>query len=591
MKLRYICLFLLNCFGLVLHGRSLDSMEGSGNWYFQRFGEASATVSGGVATLTLDTDDRRAARFVSIHKQDEVFTLGASTIHISAEVQRPLASRAITGFAMVNTEESLQRYDALLVGLTESNIFLSTNWPVSIAEINYPKQLEDEWVRLQLSLHYSNGKVSGSFGAELPARAEQTFSFPLATPAKHRFSFFLGEIFPESGRPITASLRDPTISVAVPGNKLALITDFSPQNGSVGLAPLSHNLLEVPSFTLQDEAPLNLMSVPALITGVPGAGTLSLNRTADPQKVFVHVSREFQPNTNITARLVARENLSNSNVLVLRFDTFCEAAQMVELEHYNFDGGQWIETPILQSEDVEPVAGSYFHRQGRPGEDYFSAENLSAENAFRPGDNVRLVRSLDVVRSKFLTAAQLEPKVYDYDAAHWQTGDFLTYTRSFGPGTYDVYLRQALLHPGQIQVCLEAEGSDGSYKPLGYFDNTTRSFDYRNIRITDDNGKVIALQLSGTYKLRLRVAEASTHDNYQNYLVFAPRQYPCFAIHSSLSADGPYQMDYQVGLSTNIVSVPLQHPSQYFIAEGPSLMKFTPLGVTNGNAYFRIQRR
>jgi hypothetical protein len=138
--------------------------------------------------------------------------------------------------------------------------------------------------------------------------------------------------------------------------------------------------------------------------------------------------------------------------------------------------------------------------------------------------------TLDFPRQKYADAGGALANVFDYDVGDIASGEFLNYTRTFVPGTYEVYLRQAYANVPQGVAAFERVTGDRTQpnpatQVLGSFLGVQSGYQFRNIPLTDGLGQNrIKVRLSGVETLRLRqvTAEPSDGDIFQNYLLFVP---------------------------------------------------------------------
>ncbi|MFM7103242.1 MAG: hypothetical protein ACKO3N_18995, partial [Verrucomicrobiota bacterium] len=212
------------------------------------------------------------------------------------------------------------------------------------------------------------------------------------------------------------------------------------------------------------------------------------------------------------------------------FDTFLPGTLMVEVEDYNFDGGSFIDNPVPITEGAGPAAGSYGNQTGLPDVDFNDTRTApnGANSPWRNFDPVRMQRSLDQVRPKYAAAGGAAADVYDYVVGDFTAGEWMNYTRTFPPGSYEVYLRQSVVNIDQAESVLEeVTGNRGQPNPatrvLGSFLAPKNGFEYRNTALTDGTGQQkVILRLNGVTTLRLRqvTPDGAGGSRTQNYLAF-----------------------------------------------------------------------
>jgi len=110
-------------------------------------------------------------------------------------------------------------------------------------------------------------------------------------------------------------------------------------------------------------------------------------------------------------------------------------------------------------------------------------------------------------------------------------GEWLNYTRVFTNGNYSAYLRAACRAPQAVnldQVTSDPSQTNQITVPLGDFNvpSTSLLVNYRYVPLTDSNGNLAVLSLSGTNTLRLTMGGPQTNVTQQtmtlNYMVFLP---------------------------------------------------------------------
>mgnify|MGYP003574927479 FL=1 len=211
------------------------------------------------------------------------------------------------------------------------------------------------------------------------------------------------------------------------------------------------------------------------------------------------------------------------------FDTFSTNHLVIEVEDYNFDVGLFINNPDPVPEGGGPVPTGYANQFGVEGIDYDDTRTSLDDVPYRPDDYVRMQRTLDFPRAKYIAAGGSAAGVYDYDVGDIAAGEWLNYTRTFPAGTYQVYLREALRNGSQVEAVLEEVTSDPTMESqttrvLGSFITPSSGFQFRNVPLADAVGNSVSVELSGQKTLRLRQVSSNPADGdiFQNYLLFVP---------------------------------------------------------------------
>ncbi len=269
----------------------------------------------------------------------------------------------------------------------------------------------------------------------------------------------------------------------------------------------------------------------------------------------------LQPNTNYTVRLLALDATGASNEFFLHFDTFCPSSRVIELEDYNFDGGSFLDFPRLIPESAGPIPGAYPGQVGVAEIDYRDLRSRPGGSLYRPADPVGIKRSLDYRRPWFVAVGDEGTEVFDYDIHEIQSGEYLVYTRTFGPGDYAVYLRVAVLNLDRAEATLERltrlpEGGEGA-TVLGRFVAERSGFEYRNVPLTDIAGRPVKIRLAGRETLRLRQETTAPFEGaiLQNYLVFVSPAADCVVVESAPTVEGPFEPDSTVYVAGRTATV------------------------------------
>lgn len=313
----------------------------------------------------------------------------------------------------------------------------------------------------------------------------------------------------------------------LPDNSLPGITDISPLPFSNFVAADAGV-----SFSVSDDKDLADENISLILNGetFTSANGLTVSGTGNSRTVSFD---GLEANVNYVASLRATDSDGETTSLPLFFDTFTEESVVVEAEDFNFSffsAGTYINDPVPHPEGDGPYEDGYGYQFSTINIDYFDTRTTFEEVPYRPFDYVRMRRSLDYPRQKYIDAGGREANVYDYDVQDIAAGEWLNYTRSFPAGSYEVYLRESLVNGTQVEAVLEEVTSDRTVenqttRVLGSFRTPTTGFLYKNVPLTDAVGsQKVVLNLSGETTLRLRQVSADPSDGaiFQNYLVFVP---------------------------------------------------------------------
>ena len=315
----------------------------------------------------------------------------------------------------------------------------------------------------------------------------------------------------------------------VAANTAPIISEVKPAEYS-NFLPSSTKI----SFKVSDDQPLqnDLISVTLNGTTYTTANGLEVTGTGTTRTVSLG---GLTANVNYRAVLKVEDSGGLISTRELWFDTFLENNLVIEIEDYNFDGGQFIDNPVVVPENGFDDHG-YSLRQGVPNVDFYDTRTApnAANCMYRTSDPVRMAHSLDYIRAKYTAAGGSDYGVYDYVVGDIAAGEWMQYTRTFPAGTYEVYLREGLANMATGESVLEEVLGDRTQpnpetKVLGSFLGAKTGFQFGNFPLTDGTGlNKIILQLSGvkTFRLRQLTPDPSDGARYLNYLIFVPTTGP-----------------------------------------------------------------
>ena len=310
-----------------------------------------------------------------------------------------------------------------------------------------------------------------------------------------------------------------------------LPTNLPPEIKNISIEP-SANFVSTATpitFTASDNADLADADISITVNGQKFTAGNGLTLSG-PANNRTGTFNTLVANTNytVTIEVIDAEDVTARETFT--FDTFSPSNLMIEVEDYNFGGGQFIDNPAPSPEGVG-AANGYAMQIGVKGVDYDDTRTNLDDVPYRPEDNVRMQRTLDFPRAKFIAAGGAAAGIYDYDVGDIAAGEWLNFTRTFPAGTFQIYLREALRNGTQIETVLEEVTSDRTQenqttRVIGSFITTPSGLQFRNIPLTDALGNIITVELSGVETLRLRQASGAPSDGaiYQNYLLFVPVQ-------------------------------------------------------------------
>ena len=325
------------------------------------------------------------------------------------------------------------------------------------------------------------------------------------------------------------AIYDNAIAGAPPvaANVAPIISEVSPTQ-TASFLPASTQI----SFKVSDDKALDTAIIVVLLNGIQVTATngLTLAGTGTTRTATLG---GLEANKNYTAQLVAIDSEGAGVTNAVYFDTFLATDVALEIEDYNFGGGQFIDHPVPTPEGTT-APNAYNDQVGTQDVDMNDTRTSprAADAPYRTMDPVRMQRSLDSRRTQYASAGGPDNAngVYDYDVGDLATGEWLNYTRTFAPGSYEIYLREAIANLAQGESVLEQVTGDRSQpnqtvRLLGSFLGLRTGFEYRNFPLTDGSGQnKVTLRLTGVTTLRLRHVTADTSDasRFLNYLILVP---------------------------------------------------------------------
>ena len=352
--------------------------------------------------------------------------------------------------------------------------------------------------------------------------------------------------------PSTVTLDNAKVSVsgASEKNKPPVIADVYPVASSNYI-----NSNERLSFIVNDDQELEPSGVSVHLNGIKYTTANGLK--AIPNGKILEVSLGgLRKDENYHAILEAVDAEGQKDIRNLYFDTFNSNSFVIEMEDFNFDGGEFIDSPIVIPEfdeegDLNWEDNSYQATEGYVDIDYFdnNADLDPASHRYRPNDGVVTTPALDLLREKFVDAGGNEKGVVDFSIAEIEEGEWLNYTRTFPAGDYRVYLRQAQFTIASAISTLElvtsaTDEEEQTTEIIGTFLGSDSGVQYRNVALTNDSGdQLITLNLAGETTLRLKQSTTDTQDFYlkQNYLIFVKHEEPAIELQFSNSVQGPFK--------------------------------------------------
>lgn len=367
-------------------------------------------------------------------------------------------------------------------------------------------------------------KFVDTTGADVLARGTDSPAVPWTGTGHFALMNYADE---PSGATLTYEVIFANAQISAPpaaGNVPAVIANIQPLSYT-NYVPASAGI----SFTVTDDKPLVDNQITLQLNGqtVSNTNGLAISGSGTNRTVAFN---GLQANQNyvVSLRVVDSDGVLTSSPLY--FDTFTANDLVIEAEDYNFSSGQYFSNPVPVPEGSVGLPNSYSGETGMQGIDYQTARTDFSNAPYRPGDNVRMDHTQDVVRQKFTAAGGTMGSVYDYALIDIAANDWFNYTRNFPAGSYNIYLREALFNGAQAKADLALVTSDPSQpnqttKSLGSFLALNSGLQYPNVPLTDGLGQnKIVVKLSGVQTLRLTQATSDPSGGaiLQNYFILVP---------------------------------------------------------------------
>jgi len=273
----------------------------------------------------------------------------------------------------------------------------------------------------------------------------------------------------------------PVISNLLPLNAIFV----NPNDG------LSFNVNSPGGFTINSSA------IRVVANGTDVSSSLSVSGSASSKNVNWS---GLQSNTTYTVSITATDSFGFSVSANTYFETTWVGTPPVvylwEAEDFDFDSGTYINNPSLCSAAGNP--NCYFGKVGVEGVDEH-ALGSAPNHIYRPDDPIGTVASGDYARKDHLTAGVLDYRIDPFVSDSW-----LNYTHDWPAGTYWVLGRLSTDIGLSGTITLSVVNPDttndlGTFTINGGMGWTA----FQNVYLTDTNGNIAAITLSGKETLRV----------------------------------------------------------------------------------------
>jgi len=210
---------------------------------------------------------------------------------------------------------------------------------------------------------------------------------------------------------------------------------------------------------------------------------------------------------SVTITVKDANNLSAS--VSRSFDTFDPNNFTWEAEDYDFNGGSYIDNPVLPSTS-NPSPNSYYQKVGVSGIDYQDT-TADGTKAYRPADTMATEPCTDSLRPKYLVAQQSDPSIQDYDIGWFNGSEWINFTRTYPTGTFNIWARMSSPSSSSLALSQVTNGwgtAGQSTVDLGTFSlaNGLGWGTYSWVPLNDSNGNLVQMNLGGTNTFRITTA-------------------------------------------------------------------------------------
>ena len=394
-----------------------------------------------------------------------------------------------------------------------------------------------------------------------------------------------------------------SVSGAKGKNQPPNITSVMPGTSSLFL-PVSTEI----TFVVNDDQGVETNDVSVTLNGskYTVANGLKVVGTSTARQVSFE---GLEAGVNYHAVIVATDADGETDTRNLYFDTFDTNSFVLEVEDYNYDWGEFIDSPILIPELTEDGIdsnwgdGSYNSLEGSNGIDFFDTNEtlVPSTHRYRPYDGVSTAPALDLARDKFIETGGAQKGIYDFGVGDIEEGEWLNYTRTYPNGDYLVYLRQAQFDMPEAKSTLELVTSatgeeEQTTEVLGSFFGSESGVEFRNVLLTDGTGKEpVIVKLGGKATLRLAQHITDPNDLYlvQNYLVFVkyeePKK-PTLTLQISSDVNGPYKKGGGASIdeASRTITLGQAGTTQFYRLSG-SAVKIKSIQVASGQVTLKYE--
>jgi hypothetical protein len=302
-------------------------------------------------------------------------------------------------------------------------------------------------------------------------------------------------------------------------NNLTVAPELAINNISLNDNTALFNATNTMSFVVNSpSSPVAASGVQLVLNGVNVSSSLVFTGAGSDNVTVSY--KNLLANQIYSGEIIVTNEASESASAPVLFDTFSTNEFTWEAEDFDFNGGQFIDNPVLSLTSPD----SYYDTTGVTNIDEYvlNYNPTNQPHLWRTNDQVSTALAGDTARAQFTTAG-----VPDYLIGYFNPSNWVNYTRTFPAGTYNIYARLANGNGGQAN-CTLAEVTSGqtttnqTLTQLGQFQFTARGWNSFNfIPLTDQYGNILAVTLNGQTTLRLTSGSLGGGVNV-NFFLLAP---------------------------------------------------------------------
>ena len=302
-------------------------------------------------------------------------------------------------------------------------------------------------------------------------------------------------------------------------NNLTVAPELAINNISLNDSTALFNATNTVSFTVNSpSSPVAGSGIQLILNGVNVSSNLVFTG-AGTENVSVSYTN-LALNENYSGEILVTNEAGEGTSASLLFDTFSTNYFTWEAEDFDFNGGQFIDNPVLSLTSPD----SYYDTVGVTNVDEY-VPNFNPTNQphlWRTNDEVSIAGAGDTPRAQFVASG-----IPDYLIGYFNPGNWVNYTRTYPAGTYNIYGRLANGNGGlancSLAVVTSGQGTTNqALTQLGMFQFTARGWNNFNfVPLTDPYGNLVAVTLNGQTTLRVTSGPLGGGINV-NFFMLAP---------------------------------------------------------------------